>query len=175
MVMKPAALWTILAIVVAALAFSPDESFAGEKAAKPVLSAALGRVSLFSGLTAKERGALESAVTLRQCRQGERIIERGKPLDRMFILLESQGEVKINGKTVAILPEQSLIGEIEFLDGRPASAEVILSGESPVIEIDNAALTRLMEKQPRLGYVLMGEIARIEGKRLRAMDERPGN
>jgi CRP-like cAMP-binding protein len=73
---------------------------------------------------------------------------------------------------VATLPEQSLVGEIEFLDMLPARADVTILKDSHLIELNNAALTSLMKKHPRLGYVLMSEIARIEGQRLRAKDSK---
>jgi len=145
-------------------------SFAVDNAKALDLSKALGQVKLFAGLTDKERDALKSAATLRHCKEGERIIEQGKPLDRMFIVLGGQAEVRVNGKPVATLPEQSLVGEVEFLDMLPASADVIILKETDLIELNNAALSALMKKQPRLGYVLMSEIARTEGQRLRAMD-----
>jgi len=147
-------------------------SFAADKTKALQLSKALGQAKLFAGLTEKERAALESAANLRHCKEGERIIEQGRPLDRMFIILEGQAEVRVNGKLVATLPEQSLVGEIEFLDRLPASADVIVFKETHLIELNNAAITSLMKKQPRLGYVLMTEIARIEGQRLRAMDQK---
>jgi CRP/FNR family cyclic AMP-dependent transcriptional regulator len=160
-----------LAAVVVLGTFAAN-SFAADKTRVPELSKALGQAKLFAGLTDKERAALESAATLRHCKEGERIIEQGKTLDRMFIVLESQAEVRVNGKLVATLPEQSLVGEIEFLDRLPASADVVILKESNLIELNNAALASLMTKQPRLGYVLMSEIARIEGQRLRAMDQK---
>jgi signal-transduction protein with cAMP-binding, CBS, and nucleotidyltransferase domain len=149
-----------------------SDSFAADKAKAVELSKVLGQVKLFAGLTVKERDALKSATTLRHCKEGERIIEQGKPFGRMFIILEGQAAVRVNGKVVATLPEQSLIGEVEFLDRLPASADVVILTETELIELDNATLTDLMRKQPRLGYVLMGEIARIEAQRLRAMDQK---
>jgi len=44
---------------------------------------------------------------------------------------------------------------------------VLLLKETDLIELNYPALTGLIEKQPRLGYVLMREIARIEAQRLR--------
>jgi len=147
-------------------------SFAEDKAKTLELFNALGQARLFAGLTDKERASLKSATVLRHCKEGERIIEQGKPLDRMWIVLEGQVEVRVNGKFVATLPEQSLIGEVEFLDMLPASADVVVLRETRLIELNNAALTTLMNKQHRLGYVVMSEIARIEGQRLRAMDQK---
>jgi CRP/FNR family transcriptional regulator, cyclic AMP receptor protein len=169
MVTRPAAR-LLLAVVVVVVVFGnyAGNSFAADKALE--LSKALGQAKLFAALTDKERAVLKSAATLRYCKEGERIIEQGKPSGRMFIVLDGQAEVRVNGKLVATLPEQSLVGEIEFLDKLPASADVVILKETHLIELNNAALTGLMKKQPRLGYVLMTEIARIEGRRLRAMD-----
>lgn len=131
------------------------------------LSEALSQVKLFADLTDAERDALKTVATLRQGKVGERIIRQGKTLGKMYIILKGDAEVQIDGKPFVTLTGQPLVGEIEFLDGLPATADVILGKETILIEFDNAALTRLMEKQPRLGYVLMREIARIEAQRLR--------
>ncbi len=163
-------LFLAVMIVVVVLWNFAANSFAVDKAKALELSKALGQAKLFAGLTDKERATLRSVATLRRCKEGERIIEQGKPLSRMFIVIEGQAEVRVNGKLVATLPEQSLVGEVEFLDILPASADVVILKETNLIELNNAALTGLMKKQPRLGYVLMSEIARIEGQRLRAMD-----
>lgn len=161
--------FVVLAVLLGSFA---DDSVAADKARVSELSRALSRAKLFAGLTDKERAALKSVAALRYGTEGERIIEQGKPLNRMFIVLEGQAEVRVNGRVVATLPEQSLFGEIEFLDGLPASADVVIFKNTRLIELNNAELTDLMKKQPRLGYILMSEIARIEGQRLRAMDRK---
>jgi CRP/FNR family cyclic AMP-dependent transcriptional regulator len=161
-----------LTVLVAVVVFGSlsGNSFAADKAKALELSKALGQVKLFVGLTDKERDAMKAVTTLRRCKEGERIIEQGKLLDRMFVVLEGQAEVRVNGKPMATIPEQSLVGEVEFLDMLPASADVVISKETNLIELNNAALTGLMKKNPHLGYVLMSEVARIEGQRLRAMN-----
>ncbi len=146
------------------------ESFAAEKTKTSELSRALEQAKLFAGLTDNERAALKAAATLRHAQEGDRIIEQGKASDKMFIILEGQAEVKVSGKLVATLPTQSLVGEVEFLDALPASADVIVLKRSLLIELNNAALTSLMKKRPRLGYMLMSKIAGIEARRLRAMN-----
>jgi len=157
----------VWAVVVVMFGYLACNSFAADEAKALALSKALAQVKLFAGLTDAERDALKAAATLRRGKAGERIIQQGKALDRMFIILEGQAEVRINGKHFVTLSGQPLVGEIEFLDMLPASADVLLLKETDLIELNYAALTALMEKQPRLGYVLMGEIARIEARRLR--------
>ncbi len=144
-----------------------NSSFASDEAKSLALSKALSQVKLFVALTDAERDALRTAATLRRGRAGERIIEQGKHSGRMFIVLDGQAEVWVNERRIATLSGQPLLGEIEFLDELPATADVLLLQETDLIELDNAVLTGLMEKQPRLGYVLMREIAKIEAQRLR--------
>jgi signal-transduction protein with cAMP-binding, CBS, and nucleotidyltransferase domain len=161
----------ILAFFVVPVTFAGN-SFAADRTKQLELSTAIGKARLFAQLTDEEKAALKVAATLRHCQEGERIIEQGESLDRMFIVLKGQAGVRVNGKLVATLPEQSLLGELEFLDMLPASADVTLLKESYVIELNNASLKGLMNRQPRLGYVHMSEIARVEAQRLRAMDQK---
>ena len=156
--------WAVVVVMFWCLACN---SFAADEARAVALSKALAQVKLFAGLTDAERDSLKAAATLRRGKAGERIIQQGKVRDRMFIILEGRTEVRVNGKHFVTLSGQPLVGEIEFLDMLPASADVFLLKETDLIELNYAALTVLMEKQPRLGYVLMREIARIEARRLR--------
>jgi CRP/FNR family transcriptional regulator, cyclic AMP receptor protein len=144
-----------------------SNSFASDNARTVELSKALAQVKLFAGMTDAERDALKSAAVLRHGKAGERIIEQGKKLDRMFVILNGQAEIRINGKRIVNLSGQSLVGEIEFLDSLPASADVVLLGDADLIELPYAAFSSLMEKQPRLGYVVMREIAKVEGQKIR--------
>jgi hypothetical protein len=141
---------------------------AADEAKSLALSRALAQVKLFAGLPDARRDTLKSAAALRHTKAGERIIEQGTMQDRMFIILDGQAEVRVNGKHIVTFSGQSLVGEIEFLDALPASADVFVLQETDLIELNHNALTVLMEKQPWLGYALMREFARIEAQRLRA-------
>jgi len=153
-------------VVVVMFGYLSCNSFAADDAKALALSRALAQIKLFAGLTGAERDSLKAVATLRHGNTGECIIQQGKALDRMFIILEGQAEVQINGKHIVTLSGQPLVGEIEFFGMFPASADVLLLKETDLIELNYAKLTDLMEKQPRLGYVLMREIARIEALRL---------
>ncbi|NQT26127.1 cyclic nucleotide-binding domain-containing protein [candidate division KSB1 bacterium] len=120
----------------------------------------------------REKAEAKAETTLRRGKAGERIIEQGKSLDKMFIMMEGKAEVLINQKQIFTFSGQNLFGEIEFLDMLPASADVTLFQDTDLIELDQSALTSLMENQPRLGYVLMKEIAKIESQCLRALDQK---
>jgi CRP-like cAMP-binding protein len=163
--------WLVAAMIVAFGAVS-STGVAGGIANAPELAKALSQAVFFAPLTDDERLALGSAAALRYAKKGERIIEEGKHPDSMFVILDGQAEVRVNRKTVAILPEQSVVGEVEFLDGLPGSADVTLLGDTRLIELSYAKLTRLMNARPRLGYLIMAGLARIEAQRLRLMDQK---
>ena len=65
------------------------------------LSKTLSQVKLFAGLTNTERDALKNVATLRQGKEGERIIQQGKTSGKMFIILEGDAEVRIDGKSAS--------------------------------------------------------------------------
>ena len=157
----------VCAVVVVMFVYLSGSSFASEEAKSLALSKALSQVKLFGGLTDAERDALKASARLRQGKAGELIIRQGETLGSMFIVLGSEVEVRVDGKRVVTLSGQPLVGEIEFLDELSATADVLLLKETDFIELNNVALIGLMEKQPRLGYVLMREIAKIEAQRLR--------
>ncbi len=147
-------------------------SFASDTSQTSALTRALSQVTLFAELTDAERDSLRTVTALRRGAAGERIIEQGQTLNKIIIILDGRCEVRIDGEYLLTLSGQYLVGEVEFLDALPGSADVILLEETDLIELNNAALTILMEKQPRLGYVLMRKIAKIVGQRLRDMDSR---
>ncbi len=124
----------------------------------------------FSTLTDAERQLLETAVTLKQGAKGEQIIFQDTAMKQMVILLDGHASVRVNGKQVAELFGEILLGEIEFLDGPAASADVFLLSDTDYIALDNALLNEIMEAHPRLGYRVIREIARIEAQRLRRAD-----
>ena len=156
----------VCAVMIIIFGCLAGNSLATDNAKTLTLTKALSQVKLFADLSNTERDALKTVATLRQGKARERIIRQGKISGKMFIILEGDAEVQINGKFFVTLTGQPLVGEIEFLNELPATADVLLRKETNLIELDNAALTSLMEKQPRLGYVLMREIAKIEAQRL---------
>ena len=131
------------------------------------LPAALDRVAIFSTLTDAEKQVLETAAALKQGKKGEQIIFQDTAMEQMVILLDGHASVQVNGKQVAELFGEILLGEIEFLDGPAASADVFLLSDTDYIALDNALLEKIMDDHPRLGYRVILEIARIEAQRLR--------
>ncbi|HOE62826.1 MAG TPA: cyclic nucleotide-binding domain-containing protein [Candidatus Sumerlaeota bacterium] len=155
---------------ITAIVFTGGVLIAAEKAEGLSLSAALAKSDIFKKLNDAERDLLTTASLLRQGKAGEKIIEQNESLDKMFIVMDGECEVWVSGKLITTLKGQLLFGEIEFLDNLPGSADVILLNNSDIIEIEHDKLNRVMEQNPRIGFVIMYEISKIASQRLRAMD-----
>ncbi|MBW1799438.1 MAG: cyclic nucleotide-binding domain-containing protein [Deltaproteobacteria bacterium] len=133
---------------------------------------ALRQVPLFQRLDEDQLEKLAEITELTERQAGKRIIAQGKRTRKMFITLDSEVRILINGNLIVVLPVNALVGEIEFLEDRPATADVVLITKSRVISMENKSLRKLMDANPGIGYVLMDEIARMEAHRLRTTSER---
>lgn len=131
------------------------------------LSTALNQVCIFEKLTPSERDIVGTATTLRHVKAGERITRKGQTPEKMFVILDGEAEVWVHGNLVVTLSGQVLIGETEFLNKDHFYEDVIVTKDTHIIELNNAQLAVLMEKHPRIGYVILGEMAVIESQRLR--------
>ena len=107
-----------------------------------------------------------------QGQKGEYIITQGKRIGKMSVSLDSKVQIRIDGKLIVVLPIKSLVGEIEFLIDVPATADVVLNKNSRVLVLEHGALRKMMDANPRIGYVLMDGFARMEAQRLRMTNQR---
>ena len=127
-------------------------------------------IPLFSGLSEAELDRVAGLCSVRECPAGMMFIRQGSPNDRLYIIHEGKAEVRVNGRTVTTMERDAVAGEMEFVDNRPASADVVMATNGKLIEIKKAELQQLMDSQPRLGLTIMGNIARILSEKLRAMN-----
>jgi CRP-like cAMP-binding protein len=131
------------------------------------LVSALRKVPVFQGLNEDQLRKVANVAELVECKDGDRIIEQGKRAGKMAIALDSKVLIQIDGKTIRVLPANSLVGEIEFLEDVPASADVVLVGNSRIILLEHKRFQGVMDADPGLGYRVMVEVARMEANRLR--------
>jgi len=136
-------------------------------AASPHILPALKKIPVFQSVDAAQLQKLSGITETAVLEAGTRVIEQGKRTRKMVIASDSEVRIEIDGALVTLLPPGSLVGEIEFLEGVPATADVVLVDRSRVLIIEHAKLRSLMDANPDLGYRLMYEIAKMEANRLR--------
>lgn len=158
-----------MAVLGIAAACSGTESSASIEAVRSLLR----QVPVFQRLDDNQLKELASAADVVVRQDGDRIIEQGKRTGNMAIALDSEVDIRIDGATLRLLPPNSLVGEIEFLEDCPSSADVVLLGKSRVILLEHGRFQGVMDADPALGYRMMREIARMEANRLRTNPTRP--
>jgi len=137
---------------------------------------ALSAMPFFSGLTEDERKLLGPLCSIREGQEGDYLILEDAPVEHIFCLLA--GKVGVykkdkEGKKVLIasLGQGFIFGEMSFLDQGPASATVRAGMPFQALIINQGALHRLLENQPRLGHKIFKAMARLTSLRLRRADD----
>lgn len=89
---------------------------------------------------------------------GERLVEEGKTISHLYIIVEGAVEVFVQGKLLAQLGQGEVVGEITLLDSRPPSATVAATQNTIVLEVPftelRAKLSRDMGFAARLYQAL---------------------
>jgi CRP-like cAMP-binding protein len=114
---------------------------------------------------------------VKQYARGATILSEGAPGGRLCII--HRGEVRISKvvpgvgeEALAILGAGDFFGEIEFLDGAPASASALAHTDCEVFAIPHHELQGLMRARPALGERFLGAFARTLAHRLRETNKK---
>lgn len=121
-------------------------------------------VMLFAGLTDDELNKVAELCEERQLNRADIIAEQGQPGDEMFIVTDGFVEVSIAGgdesRVVVNLGQGQIIGEMALIDRGPRSATVRAISDPTIVQvIKRDDFNALCEKNTRIGYVVMKDIA----------------
>lgn len=140
------------------------------------INKALAAVPFFSDLNEHERELLGPLCSIREGKEGDYLIFEGAPVEHIYCLLS--GKVGVykkdkEGKKVLIasLGKGFIFGEMSFLDHGPASATVRAGLPFQALAVNQEALHRLLESQPKLGYKILKAMACQTSLRLRQADD----
>ena len=99
---------------------------------------------------------------------GVALIREGQPIDSVFIIRRGTVVVQVRGKTIASLGEGAICGEMGFLEGKPASASVLVESDTVVADrVPATKLKELFDTFPTLGLRFYRSLALNLSKRLR--------
>ncbi len=85
---------------------------------------------------------------------GTPLAEAGRPMESLTLIVHGAAEVRARDKAVAKLVSGQFVGEMSFLGGRPASADVVLTGQSRCVVWPKESLYRMLEKDSSLRAAL---------------------
>ena len=130
-------------------------------------------VALFEGLTPKEREPLLALCRERACSAGEMVLSEGNYGEEIYILAKGKVRIELTVTdsadfvTVEQIAEGQLFGELALADRRNRSAIAQCETDCSLIAIRCKDLLALLEREPRIGYLVMRNLARILATRLR--------
>ena len=118
-------------------------------------------------LTPEDQTLLAAMAQTFEAAPGDTIISEGGHPDALLLIEDGAARVEVRGREVAILGPGSLVGEMSFASGDPASATVVATERARVARAPSADVAACEAGNPGFSARLHRSIARIAGERLR--------
>ena len=134
-------------------------------------------VSLFRELDEEELAQILMVGLVRRYPAGAIILGEGTAGGRLQIIHEGQVRISkvvpgVGEEALAILRPGDFFGEVEFLDGSPASAQAIAHSDCEILSVPHAEIENLMRSCPELSAKLLWALARTLAARLRDTNQK---
>jgi CRP/FNR family cyclic AMP-dependent transcriptional regulator len=97
---------------------------------------------------------------------GEVIFEKGGIADYMYVIIEGEVEILIDGKFLDITSDGGIIGEMALIDSSPRSATAIAKTECKLVPVDQKRFEFLVQQTPNFSINVM----KIMVERIRKLD-----
>lgn len=137
----------------------------------------LKKISLFKDLTSDELKKVSKLIKEKSVRKSAVIWEEDSPEQGLHII--DSGKVRISRKTkdgnkqvLAILKKNGFIGELSCLDGRSHSASAEALIKTNLFIIRKADMDKLLNKNPKIAYKIVRDMAIEISHILRSMNDK---
>lgn len=135
---------------------------------------ALTKANLIKGMDEAEVDDLIQIAEEREYSNGISIIREDSKTRDLYIVLKGRATVtlsipsgELKEEIVYTMHDGQIFGELSLVDGSPRSASVIAQNIVRTCRFDFDVLNELLEEKPRIGYLLMKNIAVIIAARIR--------
>jgi CRP-like cAMP-binding protein len=119
----------------------------------------LASVPLFSACSKKELQAVARATDEVTIPAGKVLCEQGTIAREAYVIVQGNGEVRINKKKVAAIGPGTCVGELALLDHQPRTASVVASSDMTVLVIGVREFGALLDEVPSITHKLMKSLA----------------
>ena len=128
---------------------------------------------IFGLLTDADIDWMASVGIRRRLKDGEILVEQGKPIDSIILLLEGRLSVVVKDVgPVARLGVGEIVGEMSMVNSAPPSATVVAEGECLILLLDKKILVQKLTTDAPFGYRFYNALAVFLADRLRKMEHR---
>ena len=139
--------------------------------AKKSLFNLLKELPVFNDLSLHQLRQISRILHERHYSKGEIIFNEDEPGAGMYII--KQGEVVITKRSesdepieLAVFKERNFFGELALLDEMPRSAAAATRTETILLGFSKPDLENLIERNPRLGVKILGNLSKLISQRL---------
>lgn len=126
----------------------------------------LAGVPLFRDVSKKHLKAIARLVEVIDVGPHKVLTHQGDPGREMFVVIDGTVRVSRNNRKVAELGAGAVVGELSLIDGGERTATVTTTTEAMLLVIPGRAFKGIVESEPKLGLVLLTNLA----QRLREAD-----
>ena len=98
------------------------------------------------------------------------ITRQGESGDTLYVVVQGQVSVQIDGIEMTSLSEGEHFGELALVDTDPRSATVVAKGFGHLLTIERDALREYCMMEPALGNLVLWKLVATLGRRLRNMN-----
>ncbi len=100
------------------------------------------------------------------------IVSRGEIGESMYVVVQGQMSVQVDGTEIATLKEGDHFGELSLIEGEPRSADVVAKGFGHLLCVEREAFREFCVMEPTLGNMMLWKLVATLGQRLRSSNEK---
>jgi serine/threonine protein phosphatase PrpC len=154
---------------VTVIAIEPEAVLEAEAVA--ARAKAMANLFLFADLPFHARLRVGRIVSEMFITPDQKIVEQGDIGDTLYVVVQGQVSVIVDGNEVAVLGEGEHFGELALVDSEPRSATIIAKGFGHLLCIDRDAFREYCMMEHALGNLLLWKLVATLGQRLRATNQ----
>jgi len=122
--------------------------------------AALGRCSLFEGLSKKDLGQLAKLTEDLEVKAGKVLCKEGEGASEFFVIVDGEVEVAKNGKRLATMGKGDFFGEIALIEHSTRTATVTATTALRFFVLTSRGFWSLLDLNPEVERKVLRALAR---------------
>jgi serine/threonine protein phosphatase PrpC len=128
---------------------------------------AMENLFLFEDLPFQARLRVGRIVSELFIRPGEQVVAQGDIGNTLYVVVQGEVSVLVDGQEVATISEGGHFGELSLVDTEPRSADIVANGFGHLLAVERDALREFCMVEPALGNLLLWKLVATLGQRLR--------
>lgn len=147
------------------IAIEPEEVAEAEEVA--ARASAMENLFLFADLPWQARQRVGRIVSELFVSPDQTVVTQGEPGDTMYVVVQGEVGVVVDGQQVTVLREGEHFGEMALVDQEPRSATIVAKGFGHLLAIERDAFQQFCLMEPQLGNQMLWKLISTLGRRLR--------